>query len=52
MFRGCDLVFPEWRWLYEPQSIRKKSAGLGFLHRAGRYRPGGGTIFVPGLLEL
>ena len=33
MMRRWDLIFPRWRWLYK--------SSLGFLHRAGRYRPGG-----------
>ena len=43
-------ITPGWRWLYEPQPISNQPVGLGFLHRAGWYRPGGHTVFVPFLL--
>ena len=39
-------------WLYELQPINNQYMGVGFPHRAGRYRPGGIDFFVPGLLEL
>ena len=40
------------RKLHEPQPISDQWMGVGFPHRAGRYRPLGFTVFVPGLLEL
>ena len=40
------------RWLYEPQPLSTQGMTAGFPHRAGRYRPGGNNVFVPGLLEL
>ena len=33
------------RWLHEPQPISNQPVGLGFPHRAGRYRPAGGSSF-------
>ena len=38
MSRGETLAA---RWLHEPQPISNKSVGLGFSHRAERYRPVG-----------
>ena len=38
--RGWYLIFPGWRWLYDPK--------LGIPHRAGRIDRGA-TVFVPGL---
>ena len=35
--RGATLAA---RWLHEPQPISNHPVGLGFPHRAGRYRPG------------
>ena len=36
------------RWLHEPQPISNHPEGLGFLHLAGRYHPGGSAISSPG----
>ena len=36
------------RWLHEPQPISNHPVGLGFSHRAGRYRPGGSLFSSPG----
>ena len=36
--RGATLAA---LWLHEPQPISNHPVGLGFPHRAGRYRPGG-----------
>ena len=33
-------MLPECRWFHEPQPISNQPVGLGFPHRAGRYRPG------------
>ena len=54
LIRGWDLYIPvsgatstldggatlAARWLHEPQPISNQPVGLGFPHRAGRYRPG------------
>ena len=34
------------------QQSASSSVGLGFLHRAGRCRPGGTPFFIPGVLDL
>ena len=44
LIREGDLTLPEWRWLYEPQPISNHPVGLGFPHRAGRFRPGDGLL--------
>ena len=36
------------RWLHEPQLNRNHLVGLGFLHPAGWYRPGGCALSSPG----
>ena len=36
------------RWLNEPQPISNQPVGLGFPHRAGRYRRGGSAFSSPG----
>ena len=36
------------RWLHRPQLISNHPVGLGFLHSAGRYRPGGSAFFSLG----
>ena len=35
-------------WLHRPQLISNHPVGLGFLHSAGRYRPGGSASFSLG----
>ena len=35
--RGAFLAA---RWRYEPQALSNQWTGVGFLRRAGRYRPG------------
>ena len=37
---GIIRILPGCRWLHEPQPISNQPVGLGFPHRAGRYRPG------------
>ena len=34
--------------LYDPQPISDRPVGLGFPHRAGRFRPGGSPLSSPG----
>ena len=41
-----ELILPDWRWLQEAQAISTYPVGLGYLHRAGRHRPGG-PLFCP-----
>ena len=36
------------RWLQQPQPISNQPVGLGFPHRAERYRPGGSALLSPG----
>ena len=43
--RGAALAA---RWLHEPQPIGNQPVGLGFPHRAGRYRPVGSPFSSPG----
>ena len=43
--RGVTLAA---RWLHEPQPVSNHPVGLGFPHRAGRYRPGGSSFSSPG----
>ena len=54
--RGFDLVLTANSrrvLLHEPQSTNQQSADESeFPHRAGRYQPGGTTVFVPGVLGL
>ena len=46
--RGWDpLFFPGCRWLHKPQPTSDQAMGLGFPHRAGRYRPGGSPLSSP-----
>ena len=41
LIRAWDpTIFPRWHCLHEPQPISSQRVGLGFSHRAGRYRPG------------
>ena len=47
LIRGWQYVHPGWRWLHEPQPISNQPVGLGFLHLAGRYRPGGPPFTSP-----
>ena len=42
--RGATLAA---RWLREPQPISHQPVGLGFPHRAGRYRPGESPLSSP-----
>ena len=44
LIRGWDLVLLGWRWLYEPQ--------IGGSTPCRALSTQGGTVFVPGLLEL
>ena len=44
MARGATLAA---RWLHEPQPISNQPVGLGFPHRAGRYRPCGSPFSSP-----
>lgn len=52
VIRGWDRVLHGCRWPHEPQRISNGTLWVGFQHRAGRYRPGGVTVFVPGALKL
>ena len=45
MARGATVAA---RWLHESQQISNQPVGLGFSHRAGRYRPGGSPFSSPG----
>ena len=38
---GMDPILPGCRWLHKLQPISDRPVGLGFPHRAGRYRLGG-----------
>ena len=42
--RGATLAA---RWLHEPYPISNHPVGLGFPHRAGRYRPGRSLFLSP-----
>ena len=62
LIRGWNLNFPVYsgtstlargetlavRWLHERQSISNHPVGLGFPHRAGRYRPVESPFSSPG----
>ena len=45
--REWDLILPWWRCLYEPQPVSDRSRGVGFPHRAERYRLGGPPFLSP-----
>ena len=38
--RAWGPIVPGCRWLHDPQPISEQPMGVGFLHRAGRCRPG------------
>ena len=44
-FCSEDRILAGCRWRHEPQPINNQPVGLGFPHRAGRYRPGGPPPF-------
>ena len=48
MIQAWGPILPGWRWLYGLQPISDRPTGLGFQHRAGRYRPGGLRFSSPG----
>ena len=39
-------------FIFEPQPISDRPAGLGFPHHAGQFSTRGFTVFVPGMSEL
>ena len=62
LIRGWELILP-WcdgtsalargetlaaRWIHKPQPISNHPVGLGFPHRAERYRPGRSLFSSPG----
>ena len=47
MILGWDTIVPGWRCLHMPRPISDRPTWLGFLHRAGWYRPGGLTFSSP-----
>ena len=47
--RGWELILPGVRCsMYDPPPISDRPVGLGFPHRAGRFRPGGSPFSSPG----